>query len=485
MFGRTFEVSLIAVLALELATLSLAPFPAVGPALFWIAVGLFLVLAFKDERLALLILLAELIYGAKGHMFEANIAGIEVSVRTAFFIIVLVGWLLRGLYQRERFHELLREPALRWISGILLFLLVAALIGFFRGNAPRNIYLDGNGYLLFLLAFPASTVVRASGFQKQAFAVFLSMTTLLAVKSLLLLAAFSHQFEVNSLVYRWVRDPRMYEITALTHNFYRVFSQSQIFNLIAFFCLLLVTPVLAQSRIRKWVFVLLLLNATTVILSFSRSFWLAFLAAMLLVPFLLPKGVSRFRTWLRLLGIGTTTFVLALLLVSFAANYPYLWNRPGSIGTLALLEKRGVVDDASVSSRFTLIAPLANAALEHPVLGSGLGTTVTFRSKDPRVITQTGGVRTTYAFEWGYLDFLLKFGLLGTAYWLFFLWRMGRNFFAHVHVLHDHTQQRILLGLGTGFLLLVLTHGMTPYLNHPLGISFLVFLSFLAWPARA
>jgi len=105
-----------------------------------------------------------------------------------------------------------------------------------------------------------------------------------------------------------------------------------------------------------------------------------------------------------------------------------------------------------------------------PLLGFGYGKTITYKSSDPRVLQNNpDGQYSTYAFEWGYLSLWLKFGILGLlTYLTLFLtaiyrgllkWRQGNN----------------LAGvLSLGLLVLLVVNFFTPYLDHPLGIGYLL-----------
>ena len=49
-------------------------------------------------------------------------------------------------------------------------------------------------------------------------------------------------------------------------------------------------------------------------------------------------------------------------------------------------------------------------------MGRGFGATVTYQTRDPRILADNGsGEYTTYAFEWGWLDIWLKLGIFGLA----------------------------------------------------------------------
>ena len=124
-------------------------------------------------------------------------------------------------------------------------------------------------------------------------------------------------------------------------------------------------------------------------------------------------------------------------------------------------------------SRWTLLPALWQGIERHPVLGSGFGATVTYTSHDPRVVAATGGSYTTYAFEWGWLDHWFKFGIFGIP---LMLWIVGRLMFRSWRSSEPLWIRGTLVA---SLFALAITHVFTPYLNHPLGIVWLVSLE--AW----
>ena len=67
--------------------------------------------------------------------------------------------------------------------------------------------------------------------------------------------------------------------------------------------------------------------------------------------------------------------------------------------------------DQSLSTRWAILRPLVNKISVHPVLGSGFGSRITYKTSDPRALAEhPDGFYTTTAFEWGYLDMILEFG---------------------------------------------------------------------------
>jgi len=84
---------------------------------------------------------------------------------------------------------------------------------------------------------------------------------------------------------------------------------------------------------------------------------------------------------------------------------------------------------------------------------------------------------TTYAFEWGYLDIWFKIGLLGLLsylFWLGIIFKKGISYYKTSPTIEIKT---ITLGLLFGLIALIITNIFTPYLNHPLGIGYLLLLS--------
>jgi O-antigen ligase len=105
-----------------------------------------------------------------------------------------------------------------------------------------------------------------------------------------------------------------------------------------------------------------------------------------------------------------------------------------------------------------------------PLWGKGFGTTVTYVTSDPRItLSTTDGKYTTYAFEWGWLDLWLKTGLIGVLgyLWLFYM------LLSDCYRLMRRGDSRA-LAVGLSLSALGVLHFFTPYLNHPLGFSYLI-----------
>jgi hypothetical protein len=86
------------------------------------------------------------------------------------------------------------------------------------------------------------------------------------------------------------------------------------------------------------------------------------------------------------------------------------------------------------------------------------------------MVQKTGGVYTTYAFEWGWLEHWIKFGILGIPLILALLIFLGLRLW--------RTRASLWMRLAGVITLVTLgaVHVFTPYLNHPLGFVVLMAL---------
>ena len=154
-------------------------------------------------------------------------------------------------------------------------------------------------------------------------------------------------------------------------------------------------------------------------------------------------------------------------LVLAVSHFPL--PKPLGDATGFLLERASVgTGEAAGASRLQLLGPLWQSVSKAWLLGSGFGSTVTYKTSDPRVVRGTAGasgIRTTYAFEWGYLDTWLKIGLIGLVLYLW--WWLGLAYLAFKKIKRQPLAAAILVSV----VAIAATNMTTPYLNHPLGIG--------------
>jgi len=468
-------------------------------AAFFIIAGLVLILSLINpptplskggiREYGILILLAELFIGSKGYLFYFESGGIIISIRLALWLIVMAVWLANLLIKWARNRELPetgfgKQNSYFYYFIILLFFIVwGAVNGFLNHNSFSNIFFDFNGWLYFALIFPIYDFIKNKENIYDLGRVFLAATIWLSAKTLFLLFAFSHNLAGATLeLYKWVRGTGVGEITLIQGGFYRVFFQSHIFVLIGFFILLaffsnqlfknkkfltfLPRPPRHSDGLGGGYFLFLTSSLSVILVSFSRSFWLGLAIGLLFYYFIILlfyKWKVVFRISAVLLAGAVVAAVLTLIIVKFPYPKPI-----GGFDAASLFSERiSDTKEAAVSSRWQLLPPLWTAIKQNPVLGSGFGATVTYESKDPRVLASSpSGEYTTYAFEWGWLDIWLKLGFFGLLAYLLLISKITFDSFM--------ARNSLAFGLGLGLIVIAAISFFSPYTNHPLGIGYLI-----------
>ncbi len=485
--------ALLIFLIIEILSFNGVFFPIVNQLSFLILVLITLGLSLYKLEYGLLIVLAELLIGSLGHLFYLNIGNYQLAIRIALWsilMLVFTGQLLKQLiFQKapSTYLQSLRKFSGWKIIGILfIFILIGVVNGFWRQHNPFIIFSDVNAWFYFLLIFPAIIVYgqHQSAVLRRLRFVFLSGTLFLSLETLFLLFVFTHHLALRPDIYFWLRRTISGEITPTLTGWPRIFIQSQSFSAIAFFFVL---------WFQAWHFKfkqffqtrnllslgLAALFLSTLLLSFSRSFWFGFVGALVFSLILICFRWG----WKKIVKIGIWLLTVSILSLSFIyliSAWPY-WQTKSANFDQSILKRTTSNSGAAIASRWALLPILTRAIKQQPLLGQGFGSTITYFSHDPRVLQKNPtGRYTTYAFEWGYLSIWLKIGFLGLLAYLWFLLKLVIDSLG----LAKKTTNYLFYALPTGIIFLALTHTFTPYLNHPLGIGFLVISSCLIWPNR-
>lgn len=385
---------------------------------------------------------------------------------------------------------------------LLFFIFFGFINGYFQGNNPKDIFFDFNGWLYFLLLFPLVGMFESISDDELApegrlgshFLIILVSIIWLSLKTLVVLFIFSHDLAITSEIYHWIRDTRVGEITRMDGGFFRVFLQSHIFILPAFFVAYLYLVRSCKGAVNSWlrnkqnVYGLLYLSLLfcIIILGVSRSNWVG-LSFGLIVFFVLLFFVKKFdfKGFFRALTILVVSGVLGFVFMTAVINFP-LPGSGASLDTFSLVTDRAseVGSEAGAASRWSLLPKILTEIKKYPLLGKGFGSTVTYVSNDPRVREQNpSGEYTTFAFEWGWLDIWYKLGLLGLISYLTMIFFVLKNIYIRVAKalnLESILNNGVLFGLGVGLISICATSVFSPYMNHPLGISFFLFVTALS-----
>src|SRR3989338_7883538 len=451
-------------------------YPQAGTILFFLIVSATLVASFWRLEYGLLIILAELFISSKGYLFSLDINGSIVSIRIALFLIIMAVWLARKIFSKSKVSSFL---------GWYLFLFASFGIGIVQAlvlrNDYSNIFFDFNAFLYFAYLFPLVEILREKINWERLGKVAIAAVSWVTIKTFIVFYIFAHgMWPYTPMVYKWIRDTGVGEITRMDQGFYRIFFQGQIYEL---FALIIFLAIANSQRLRvKYHWLLGAGLAAAVILSFSRSFWVGGVAGLFALFFLLIfvlkakwRSVSIFAAYL------VAVFLAGFILIFALMNIPPRKGKPASL--FSLVSERATTQEAAGQSRMELLKPLWKGILKHPIIGSGFGATITYNSKDPRILQNNPtGEFTTFAFEWGYLDLWYKMGILGP---LAYLGLIGSVLLALWRAMKEKTEiilagisiKAISLGVFAALIALAAVHFFTPYLNHPLGIGFIILAS--------
>lgn len=439
-----------------------------------------LLLSLYRLEYGLLAVFGELFIGSMGRMFTINLGGFDLSIRMSFWLIVMlvfVGkfiWSLKKSGKNSAYLKALRSFHFKYyfliISAVFLIGLLTALIS---RNNPSLIFSDANAWLYYLLILPAIVVYSAKGEGKleKLYEIFKAAAFWLGLKTFWLLYVFTHNLSFSPEVYVWLRKTLVGEMTATLSGWPRIFIQGQIFAALGLFFVFWKNLIAkSASYWQRFVNILLAaLFAGVLLISFSRSFWLALLITLFILLIIVWRLFSFKKMFLSGLWLGVI-FAISFGLLYLTSIFPY--PRSGSFNAdFAGRADIGNTKEAAISSRWSLLPVLIEEIKKAPLLGQGYGKTVTYISNDPRVLEKDPtGSYTTYAFEWGYLDTWLKIGFLGLGAYLLLIFSLLKQAWKINH----QKPEIVILGLAGGLIFIAITNFFTPYLNHPLGIGIII-----------
>lgn len=471
---------------------------------FLIVFSLILIITLYKIEYGLIIASIELLIGSMGYLFYFDLGESTFSIRMGIWLIILSVWLAKeakkainknnqGISLADQFRQILhfiKNNYLAYFLILFLFITWGVINGYLNGHTFGDLFLDANSYLYFVLIFPVYSFL--SSYKKDLSKLLTTISPILwgatiwvSLKSLFLLYIFSHNlYATMDNLYQWVRDTKVGEITEMNEGVYRIFFQSHIFLIIGIFILMFLfnkylfereTSLKETIKEKKYSLTLIILSLASffsiVIIGFSRSFWVGILTGLLIWLFFTFKQYGRGKMLISVTGI-LLAISISFGLITAVVNFPYPEpaGRFNAARAASNRAKQAAKGGAAVSSRWSLLPKLWDDIKEAPVLGKGYGATITYTSSDPRVLERTvDGKYTTFTFEWGWLDIWLKIGIFGLMCYMMI---MGKMFLDGYYF--NQKNEWLVKGLATGVIVLAAINFFTPFLNHPLGIGYLI-----------
>ncbi len=419
------------------------------PVLFFVLLGAAAVLAFWKPAYAAVPIILELLLDSSGHLFEWR----GLSLRLLVFIVTMAVWTFHAI-RRKALLKQLHTPFTAIYGAILVIVALAAYNGYLNGHAVRAVIADAIPFLYLALwyplraLFPERSEAESKGNASTSSAHNVLVPLLLgsflgaAILSLIALFLFSSGLqEIHGPFYTWWRDWVAGKATSTGFGFYRIVTPLHLFltALVPFVVYVILKirtegtlPVIARSESderrsnliirllrfargfarndKLWLLIIILLVP---VINFSRIYFLAIIPATLIMALKLPwKKVA-----LTLIIIGAVSLA-EYAVVNLAAS------RGTSLGFEFLTQQsRGIIDpesEASASARAAILPHLLGKIKNRPLLGEGLGASVTYYNAFLEKES------TTRHLDWGYLELAVEFGLfvalffLGLLVWLFY-----------------------------------------------------------------
>lgn len=414
----------------------------------------------KNIKVGLFLAIAEILLGSFGKLFFITTPlPINISFRLSIFLALIFGsfvYLLKKSEAREYFLKKIFE-----LKSVIILIGVFILVPFIVGLINQSflsVFQDINAWFFYALIIPGLAVE----YHKKDFEVLIKLLvgTSLATITLTIFLYVLYGWSLTALpvfswLYHWLRQVGWGEVTHVSGNLYRIFSQAHISVLALWaICLTQIVKIDYLFFNKKLNYYLFFLTSLTLIINLSRSMWVAGVFLMLVLFLLNYKNI------IKIIVPLSATFLLAVIISG---------SLIGRLGVLNLSSRASQQpSEPAIASRIAQLKPLLKAIESHWLTGTGFGGKVGYPSEDPRAKQKLDGqgLYWTSAFEWGYLDQLLKFGLVVFVVFFYFLSLLIFKMFKN---------QNKSAGLILSVLIVVfVTHVFSPYLNHPLGIIWLI-----------
>lgn len=500
-----FKISFALILVAESISLLGYIYPVVNSSAFFLTLLIFIPLTIYRLEYGVLAVLAELVIGSKGYLFDFNFQNFSLSIRIALWLSVMTVWFVKEtaefIKDKEKKPNLLKKVNLifqgsnKFFAILFAAIILSGIIGIFKHNNDAYIFDEFKRWTYFLFIFPLLKVAKSESAKEKISSIVFAGISWLCLETLLLLFIFSHGMQDLIIpIYRWIRTTGVGEITNIQGGFYRIFFQSHIYVLLFLFVpLIIIVKKINHHKLLEILkqknffisFLILTLFLTITLISLSRSFWVGLAAGFILTASYLfragikekQKAIVLMNKQINLAIVILSALILSLMLIFALVKFPYPKPTGGFDATNIFTERATETNEAAIGSRWSLLPKLWDKISAAPILGQGLGSTVTYKTQDPRVLEKNpDGDYTTYSFEWGWLDIWLKLGIFGLLSYISVLVMM-----IYELKIYKDGSDYLPIASAIGILVLAVINIFTPYLNHPLGIGFLLMVAALLW----
>ena len=404
----------------------------------------------KDIR-GWFIIAAELILGGAGSFLEIG----GIALRTILLVVAMGIFVYQTIAEKKYQIFWQNKYTVFATCGLVLAASLAATIGYLHGHPLKLIIADLIPYFFFLYYFPLSQLIISENSRRITFRMILAAIIGNFLFIYGTLVGFSTKlFVLQDNYYHWFRDVASGKITDYATGFFRIVLNEQLLLIPLF--LVLFSYQLRKDKIKHHRLITLasILLLAILTINLTRIYLVALAVGMLLL-----FSFKNWKKWFVYSAIATGIFVSIFVLTNLAATkgkslgLEYLGLRLQSIAA-------PTIEDSSLS-RTLLLPKIWEKIKTNPVLGTGLGDTVTVYSP---VFKQE---ITTPHFDWGYLEIWAEMGLIGLLAWFvligYILWLLRPN-----------------LASGVPLAALLAINLTSPALFHVMGILLITILATIA-----
>ncbi len=408
----------------------------------------------KNDERGWYMVVGEIILGGSGGYLKLEF----VSLRTALLITTTSIFFVRKIYSEKiNFFKQFK------LEHYLLFILIGAagfatLRGLYLHHTRAAVFSDFIPYLFLLYFFPLQQLWFSNRFRE--FSKYIIISTIFGNALLILFTqiGLSSGFIVlQDNYYHWYRDVALGKITDLNLNFYRLVLNEHL--LLVPLALYFISDII-KNKITK-LNISILLSLLFILANNLTRIYIVALATGIVVLF----STKIWKKWLLVSLTVIVGFVMIFTTIHLLASRGQSFGL--EIFGLRLQSITSPQLEESSLSRLLLLPKILEKIKSNPILGSGLGDTITVYS--PIFKTEV----TTPHFDWGYLEILTEMGLCGLLIWITLI----INVFYIIIKNKNEYNKNIITAILVSILIINTT---SPALFHVFGILLITILLLLA-----
>lgn len=341
----------------------------------------------------------EIILGGSGNYVEV----FGIALRTVLLVIAL-----STFFVQNGKSILYNKNDLFLLFGMLTIAGLGAVNGIISGNSPSLVVADTIPYFFLLYYFPLRELLNNDRWKNFAISSLKSALIAQALFILITFFAFAQSFFVlQDAFYHWYRDIANGKITLVEFDFHRLVLNEQL--LLAPILLYFLYRLIYQRARDSFPYIAVILFLLSI--NLTRIYFVA-----IVIGGLLLFSLSVWRQWFKVMTGCLAAFILIFCSLSlFASSGKTLGLEMFGLRIQSIVTPN--IEDSSLS-RLMLLPKILDSIKLTPLLGTGLGSTISVYSPifNRPIITSH--------FDWGYLEIMAELGLLGLIIWLSFIYKI-------------------------------------------------------------